>query len=79
LLLTTSHYPSICGWNVVDIFNFKSIFSQNVFQNALRNMVSMSEIMLLSIPKCMQTYPKKTFVASCPLMVILQGITTRIF
>ena len=34
----------------------------------------MFEMMLLGIPKCTQTYSKNMFVASCPLMVFLQGI-----
>jgi hypothetical protein len=69
--------PFVCGWNVVDLFNFKSIFSQRVVQKALRNLVSLSKMMLLGIPKCTKTYSKNMFVASCPLMV-LQGIRMHI-
>ena len=78
VLLTTSVCPSVCGWNVVDLFKFVSIFSYNVVQNALRNLVSLSEMMFLGIQKCTQTYPKNKFVASCPLIVFLQGIRTHI-
>lgn len=37
------------------------------------------EMILLSIPKCTQTYPKKNFTTSFILMVFLQGIGTYIF
>jgi hypothetical protein len=78
ILLTTYVFASIYGWNVVDLFNLVSIFSQSVVQKALRNMVSLSKMMLLGIPKCTQTYSKNMFVSSCPLMVFLQGIRMHI-
>jgi hypothetical protein len=52
ILLTNYVFPSVCGWNVVDLFNLVSILSHNVVQNSLRNMVSLSEMTLLGIPKC---------------------------
>jgi hypothetical protein len=77
VLLTTSIFPSVWGWNVVNLFNLVSI-SQSVVQKALRNLVSLSEMMLLGIPKCTQTCSKNMFVDSCPLMVFLQGIKMHI-
>jgi hypothetical protein len=56
-----------------------SIFSHNVVQNALRNLVSLSEMMFLGIPKSTLTYSKKFFVASRPLMVFLQDKRMHIF
>lgn len=55
-----------------------NIFSHNVVQNVLRNHVFIFEMILLGILKCTQTYPKKKIVASCPLMVFLQGMIMHI-
>jgi len=78
VLLTTFVFLYVHRWNVVDLLNLVSMFSQSVVQKALRNLVSMFEMMLLSIPKCIQTCSKNMFVASCPLLVFLQGIRMHI-
>ena len=79
ILLTNYVFPSVCGWNVVDLFNLVSIFSHNVVQNVRRNMVSLFEMMILCISNCIQTYSKKMCVASYSLMVFLQGMRMHIF
>jgi len=78
VLFATSIFSSICGWNVLDLLNFVSMFSHNLVQNLLRNLMSLSEMMLLGIPKCTQTCAKNTFTTSCLLMVFLQGIRIHI-
>jgi hypothetical protein len=59
--VTTFVCPSVCGWNVVNLFNLVSIFYQSVVQKALRKLVSMFTMMLLGIPKCTQTHSKNVF------------------
>jgi hypothetical protein len=77
-MLITFIFLFVYGWNVVDLLNLVSIFSHIVVQNALRNLVSPSKMMLLGIPKCTQTCSMTIFVASCPLMVFLQGMRIHI-
>jgi hypothetical protein len=43
-------FPFVRGWNNVDILNLLFIFPHNVVQNALRNIVSLSKMMLHGIP-----------------------------
>jgi hypothetical protein len=65
-------YLLICMWmNVVDVFNFMSIFSQSVVQKASTNMMSLSKMMLLGIQKCTQKCSKNMFFASYSLKVFV--------
>ena len=71
--------PIFFWMDTVDLFNLVSIFSHNVVQNSLRNIVSIYEMMLLGIPKCTHTYSKNKFVSSYSLIVFLQGMRMHIF
>jgi hypothetical protein len=48
-MLTAFALPSVYGWNVVDILSLVFIFSKNVVQKELRNLVSLYDMILISI------------------------------
>jgi hypothetical protein len=69
----------ICLWMECCIYiQLVSIFSPNIVQNVQRNLVSLSKMMLLGVPKCTQTCSKNMFSTFFPLMVFLQGIIMHI-
>ena len=77
-MLITSICPYFYGWNVENLFNLIFFFFQSVVQNVLRNIVSLYDIMLLSIPKCTQNCLENMCIAPYPLMVFLQRIIIHI-
>ena len=65
--LTTSVYPSVCGWHVVENSNLVPSLLHKHLQKWLKNLVSRSETIVLGTP-CRRTISLKnksaTFVAS---------------
>ena len=55
-----------------------SIFSQSVVQKALRNILSLSKMILLGTPKCTHASSNNMFATSCPLMGFLKGMVMHI-
>jgi len=73
ILLTTSIFPSVCGWKVVNLVSFVSIIDHRMDQKVLRNLLSWSEIIFRGIPKWTQTSVKNILVVASVMMLFLHG------
>jgi hypothetical protein len=73
ILLTTSVWPSVWGWKVVDLVSLVSNIDQRLDQNVLRNLLSRSEIMDCGIPKCTHTHSKKSLAVAFCCDTLLAG------
>jgi len=59
-LFTTSVYPSVCGWQVVEKRSLIPSLAHKVFQKWLRNLSSLSDTIVLGKPWSLTTCLKKS-------------------
>ena len=79
ILLTTSIWPSIWGWKVVDLVSLVSNIDQRLDQNVLRNLLSRSDMIDCGIPKCTNTRSKKSLTVDYVVIFFLQVDIMAIF
>ena len=71
--------PSVCGWNAVDIASLVPIVVNNVRQNRLVNLGSLSEMTALGRPCSLKTESKKIRAVSGAEAVVVVGAKWTIF
>src|SRR3954471_15389219 len=69
-----SVWPSVCGWNVVDIASLVPIVWNSIFQNLLVNLASRSEMMDLGRLWSLKTLLKNNRVVSGAVAVVMVGV-----
>ena len=78
-MLTTSVWPSIWGWKVVDLVSLVSSIDQRLGQNVLRNLLSRFEMIYCGIQKCTHTHSKKSLAVVSAMIFFLQAAIMAIF
>src|SRR3954470_17327164 len=68
-----SVWPSVCGWNAVDIANLVPIIWNSVFQNLLVNLASWSEMIDFGRPWSLKTLSKNNRAVSGAVAVVMVG------
>jgi hypothetical protein len=71
IVFTTSIWPSVWGWKVVDLVSLVSNSDQRLNQNVMRNRLSQLETMVCGIHKCTQTHSKKSLGVASVVMLFL--------
>ena len=79
IMLTTSVWPSVWGWKVVDIVSLVSRIDERLDQNVLRNLLSRYGMIGCGIPKCTHTHSKKSLEAASTVIFFLQAAIMAIF
>jgi hypothetical protein len=79
ILLTTSVWPSVWGWKVVELVSLVSNIDQRLDQNVLRNLLSRSEMIDCGIPKCTHTRSKNIVAVASAVIFFLQATIMAIF
>ena len=79
ILLTTSFWPSVWGWKVVDLVSLVSSIDDRLDQNVLRNLLSRSEMIDYGIQKCTHTRSKKSLAVASIVIFFLQAAIIAIF
>jgi hypothetical protein len=72
--LTTSNWPSVCEWKVVDLVSLVSSIDQRLDQNVLTNLLSQFEMIECGIPKCTHTHLKKSLAVASTVIFFLRAI-----
>ena len=73
ILSTTSVWPFVWGWKVVDLVSLVSNGDQRLDHNVLRKLLSQYEIMVCGIPKCTHTFSKKILAMAIAVILFLQA------
>lgn len=72
-LLKRSDWPSVCGWNAVDMFNLHCRHLNSAYQNKEVNLTSLSDIILEGIPYLHMMWSKNSYAVAAAVMAIDTG------